>query len=146
MRRRNASGVTGLLDVWNERFFKPRRLEIVLCRGDWCMSESRDKTLPAPDRPNAQPRQGKGSGTVSSSSSSSSSSSESDVETRRRGLSRDERRQIKRERRAARRAHRDERRANRDARRTENRERRSERREQRRNDKSANYRLVMVSV
>ncbi|CAE6487957.1 unnamed protein product [Rhizoctonia solani] len=60
MKRRNAAGVAGLLDIWNERFFRPRGLEIALCRGDWRVSGTfacDEVQLPAPDRLNIQPRQ-----------------------------------------------------------------------------------------
>ncbi|KAF8750463.1 hypothetical protein RHS01_09281 [Rhizoctonia solani] len=33
MKRKNAASVNALLEVWNEQFFRPRRLEITLCRG-----------------------------------------------------------------------------------------------------------------
>ncbi|CAE7225365.1 unnamed protein product, partial [Rhizoctonia solani] len=91
MRNKNVGNVTQLLQIWNERFFKPRReclgfsfgmefkracigLEIVLCRGDYRVhASSSDKVrLPAPDRPHARPR------SMSHGSNSSSSSSSSD--------------------------------------------------------------------
>ncbi|CAE6396849.1 hypothetical protein ACGC1H_007374 [Rhizoctonia solani] len=57
MKKRNAASVIELLDIWNERFFKPRGIQIVLCRGDWQVSTtsaSGNVQLPAPDRPNAR--------------------------------------------------------------------------------------------
>ncbi|CAE6482203.1 unnamed protein product [Rhizoctonia solani] len=161
MRRKNVEGVMQLLQIWNERFFKPRRelsipslernpdelgsyigLEVILCRGDYRVAtSSNDKVrLPAPDRPHARPR----SMSHASSSSSSSSSSDSEHEPMKRGLPKSERRQMKRERRA-------ERREQRQARREERRERKDERREHRayrREEKKSKepYRLVVVSI
>ncbi|KAG8692045.1 hypothetical protein FRC11_007011 [Ceratobasidium sp. 423] len=142
MKRKNVGGVMQLLQIWNERFFKPRRLDVILCRGDYRVAtSSNDKVrLPAPDRPHARPR----SMSHASSSSSSSSSSDSEHEPVRRGLSKSERKQMKRERRA-------ERREQRGARREERRERREERREHkayRREEKKSKepYRLVVVSI
>ncbi|KAF8704290.1 hypothetical protein RHS03_06102, partial [Rhizoctonia solani] len=60
MKRKNAASVNALLEVWNEQFFRPRRLEITLCRGDWRVSstaECSEIQYPAPDRPHVQPRQ-----------------------------------------------------------------------------------------
>ncbi|CAE6454508.1 unnamed protein product [Rhizoctonia solani] len=134
MRNKNVGNVMQLLQIWNERFFKPRHLEIIVCRGDYRVSTgSKDKVrLPAPDRPHAHPR-----AMSHSSSSSSSSSSDSEHEPIRRGLSKVERRQMKRERRA-------ERREQRQSRREERRERKAYRKEERRSKEP--YRLVVVSI
>ncbi|KAH7335332.1 hypothetical protein B0J17DRAFT_669669 [Rhizoctonia solani] len=134
MRNKNVGNVMQLLQIWNERFFKPRHLETILCRGDYRVSTgSSDRVRhPAPDRPHARPR-----AMSHSSSSSSSSSSESEHEPVRRGFSRVERRQMKRERRA-------ERREQRQSRREERRERKEYRKEERRSKEP--YRLVIISI
>ncbi|KAJ1306762.1 hypothetical protein OPQ81_007748 [Rhizoctonia solani] len=143
MKRKNVGNVMQLLQIWNERFFKPRHLEVILCRGDYRVAaSSSDKVrLPAPDRPHARPRTMSHS---NSSSSSSSSSSDSEDETIRRGLSKSERRQVKRERRAERREQRQTRREERRERKSHRREERAYRREEKRSKEP--YRLVVTSV
>lgn len=54
MRKQKISKVLELLDAWNERFFGPRKLEIILCKGDKCKSGRRAGFL-APDRMNVPP-------------------------------------------------------------------------------------------
>ncbi|KAG9127431.1 hypothetical protein FRC07_013876 [Ceratobasidium sp. 392] len=49
MKRQKTADVVALLDVWNEKFFKPRRLEVILCRGDKRKSGN-DIAFLAPDR------------------------------------------------------------------------------------------------
>ncbi|KAF8705171.1 hypothetical protein RHS03_05439, partial [Rhizoctonia solani] len=51
MRKGRLSNSLALLDTWNTRFFKPRRLEVILCKGDKCKSGRRVNFL-APDRMN----------------------------------------------------------------------------------------------
>ncbi|KAF8739143.1 Cytochrome C1 family, partial [Rhizoctonia solani] len=129
MKKKNAEGVIQLLQIWNESFFKPRRLEIMLFRGDRCISA--DRFQPTPDHPYTRPR------ATSRASSSSSSSSSSDSERESRNHSKLDRRQMKRARRT-------ERREQKQARRDERREHRAERREERRSKEP--YRLVVTSV
>ncbi|CAE6431135.1 unnamed protein product [Rhizoctonia solani] len=60
MKKKNSASVVELLDIWNERFFKPRGIKIMLCRKDWQVSGTSacgHVQLPAPDRPNARSRQ-----------------------------------------------------------------------------------------
>ncbi|KAH7335329.1 hypothetical protein B0J17DRAFT_719866 [Rhizoctonia solani] len=57
MRKSKLTKSLALLEAWNERFFKPRKLEVVLCKGDRCKSGRRTGFL-APDRTNIVPRQG----------------------------------------------------------------------------------------
>ncbi|QRV74062.1 hypothetical protein RhiJN_02076 [Ceratobasidium sp. AG-Ba] len=54
MKRQKTAHVAALLDVWNERFFKPRRLEVILCRGDKRKS-GKDIGFLAPDRVDTPP-------------------------------------------------------------------------------------------
>ncbi|CUA78184.1 hypothetical protein RSOLAG22IIIB_02802 [Rhizoctonia solani] len=143
MKNKKVGGVTQLLQIWNERFFKPRRLEIILCRGDYRVPiGSNDQVrLPAPDCPHAHSRS-------MSHSSSSSSSSDSEHESMGRGSGRGH---MVRGRGAGRREYRQARREERRERREERRERRDERREQRayrREEKRSKepYRLVVVSI
>ncbi|KAG9080744.1 hypothetical protein FS749_007918 [Ceratobasidium sp. UAMH 11750] len=49
MNYQKMGAVVALLDLWNEKFFKPRRLEVILCRGDKRKS-GRDIGFLAPDR------------------------------------------------------------------------------------------------
>lgn len=60
IRKHKTADVGALLDIWNEKFFKPRRLEVILCRGDKRKS-GKDITFLAPDRldapPTLQPKQ-----------------------------------------------------------------------------------------
>ncbi|CAE6482178.1 unnamed protein product [Rhizoctonia solani] len=55
MRKGKMSSSIALLDAWNEHFFKPRRLEAILCKGDKCKS-GRQTDFLAPDRVNTPPR------------------------------------------------------------------------------------------
>ncbi|QRV74059.1 hypothetical protein RhiJN_02073 [Ceratobasidium sp. AG-Ba] len=55
MKKQNIANVVDLLNTWNERFFGPRRLSVVLCKGNYRYSGT-DRDLPAPDRPHATPR------------------------------------------------------------------------------------------
>ncbi|CAE6454532.1 unnamed protein product [Rhizoctonia solani] len=59
MRKSKLTKSLALLETWNEGFFKPRKLEVVLCKGDRCKSGRRTGFL-APDRTNIVPRQGQG--------------------------------------------------------------------------------------
>ncbi|CAE6452660.1 unnamed protein product [Rhizoctonia solani] len=59
MKRKKAASVNALLDVWNERFFRPRHLEITLWRGDRRVPSAPggdEAQCPAPDRQYVQPR------------------------------------------------------------------------------------------
>ncbi|QRW17063.1 hypothetical protein RhiXN_05065 [Rhizoctonia solani] len=60
MRKGKLSKSFELLDIWNEQFFRPRRLEVILCKGDRCKSGRRSGFL-APDRINVAPRQNQNS-------------------------------------------------------------------------------------
>ncbi|CAE6417358.1 unnamed protein product [Rhizoctonia solani] len=97
MKKKNVGNVVQLLQIWNERFFRPRRLEITLCRGDYRVpTRSSDRVRqPAPDRPDARPL-----AMSYDSSGSGSSSSSSDNENESREQSKAERKQIKREKKA----------------------------------------------
>ncbi|KAF8603769.1 hypothetical protein BDV93DRAFT_441582, partial [Ceratobasidium sp. AG-I] len=144
MKKKNTGNVSGLLDIWNERFFKPRQLEVILCRGDYRESGN-NLEAPAPDRPHAHPRQRHASGSLSPDSSSSSSDS-SDSEDDHSNMGR---KQIKSQRRTERRQRKHERREDRRERREERRARRDIRRTEKRNTRKGNekpYRLVVVSV
>ncbi|KAF8601381.1 hypothetical protein BDV93DRAFT_495760, partial [Ceratobasidium sp. AG-I] len=77
MKTKKTGNVAGLLDIWNERFFHPRRLEVILCRGDYRESGN-NMGAPAPDRPYAHLQQRSASGSFSSDSSSSGSSDSED--------------------------------------------------------------------
>ncbi|CAE7141119.1 unnamed protein product [Rhizoctonia solani] len=57
MRKSKLTKSLALLNTWNEIFFKPRKLEVILCKGDRCKSGRRTGFL-APDRTNIVPRQG----------------------------------------------------------------------------------------
>ncbi|KAG8678935.1 hypothetical protein FRC09_019407 [Ceratobasidium sp. 395] len=129
MRKQNTANVVDLLNVWNDRFFNHRRLSVILCKGDYRESGI-DRDLPAPDRPQAQPRS-RGHHDDSSSSSSSSESDDDRISHGRREM----RRQRREERRARKRAYREERREGRSARRVEKKTRSRE-----------SYRLVVVST
>lgn len=51
MKKQKTTDVAAILDLWNQRFFHPRRLEIILCRGDKRKSgNERDIEFLAPDR------------------------------------------------------------------------------------------------
>ncbi|CAE6525954.1 unnamed protein product [Rhizoctonia solani] len=57
MRKSKLTKSLALLDTWNESFFRPRKLEVILCKGDRCKSGRRTGFL-APDRTNVVPRHG----------------------------------------------------------------------------------------
>ncbi|CAE6441244.1 unnamed protein product [Rhizoctonia solani] len=57
MRKSKLNKSLALLDTWNETFFRPRKLEVILCKGDRCKSGRRTGFL-APDRTNIVPRHG----------------------------------------------------------------------------------------
>ena len=54
MRKQKISKMLELLDAWNGQFFGPRKLEVILCKGDKCKSGRRMGFL-APDRMDAPP-------------------------------------------------------------------------------------------
>ncbi|CAE6482170.1 unnamed protein product [Rhizoctonia solani] len=57
MRKSKLTKSLALLDTWNETFFRPRKLEVILCKGDRCKSGRRTGFL-APDRTNIAPKRG----------------------------------------------------------------------------------------
>lgn len=123
--RRKQEPTGKLIDVWNHYFFHPRRMEVVLAKGDMRISGNTETAVPSPDAHR---------GHVSSDDSSSSSDEDPSTRSGRRG-DKKERRARRRERKERKKHERDEERA----------ARRAKKRQRKANKKEV-YRLIVMPV
>lgn len=142
MKSEKIESVTDLIDMWNQYFFKPRRVCVYLTQGKRILSSHQggdSHTVPLGH--GMKIAKGSHHGSDSSDSSSSSDSSDSDPLTRREG-----KRIMRAERRQARRERRDQRREEKRERKDKRRENRQERKEMKKGKNFSKHKFSLVVV